>query len=100
MRWPRPRAAARRTPPARAGRRSWRDRRRARPGVRDRAAESERAGSSDGLVGLILEPVADAAQGLDVGPGVTQLLAQPLDVGIDRAGRDVGLDAPHVAQQG
>src|SRR6185436_528425 len=57
------------------------------------------AGSSSRLFGLVLEPVAHAAQRLDVRAHVAQLLAQPLDVGIDRARRNVGLDAPDVTEQ-
>jgi len=41
-----------------------------------REVERGHAGSSGRLAGLILEPVANAAQGLDVCPRVAQLLAQ------------------------
>src|SRR4051794_28011351 len=67
-----------------------------RPQARSRSART----SCVRLVGLALEAVADATQRLDVCAGFAELLAQALDVGIDGARCDIGIDAPDIAEQG
>src|SRR5438046_2980292 len=70
------------------------------PSTTARSISSWRRVSSMSMVKvLVSQLVADPADRLDDLARGAQLLAQPLHVGVDGAGGDVGLDAPDVAEQ-
>src|SRR5689334_19753935 len=66
---------------------------------RARASRRSARTSCVGLVGIALESIADPAQRFDVHARFAELLAQALDVRVDGARGDVGIDAPHVREQ-